>query len=202
MREFIYYSSTAPTSGKSIGSDLMKSGRLDIAIHSVIASFFLSHEFREDVKLHLVFDGPPNPPRHLELKPDIHNEKKIYINKSNISDIIKKMLYKAPKSNAEKNEVFPGYFIDNQSLLSLIKSLQKEGKKIFVLDKKGQDIRKAKTSELKKAVFLLGDHQGLPNLKKEFRRISPEKVSIGPLTYFASQTLAILNNELDRREMQ
>jgi tRNA pseudouridine-54 N-methylase len=69
MREFIYYSRTAPTAGHKIKEDLMKSGRLDIAIHSVIACFFLSHKMRTDVKLHLLFGGPPDPVKHLELKP-------------------------------------------------------------------------------------------------------------------------------------
>lgn len=196
MREFIYYSSSAPTSGNFVGQDLQKSGRLDIAIHSVIATFFLSHELREDVTLHLLFDGSPNPPRHLELKPDIHDEGKVYINKSNIADIIKKMLYKYKEG--EKKEVFPGYWIERKSLLTLIKDMQKEGKTIFVLDKSGERLRDAEIPE--NSVFLLGDHHGLPALKKEFKRIAPRKVSIGKRTYFASQTLAVLNNELDIRE--
>ncbi|MAG26209.1 tRNA (pseudouridine(54)-N(1))-methyltransferase TrmY, partial [Candidatus Pacearchaeota archaeon] len=68
MRSFIYYSKTAPTSG-NFGSDIYKAGRLDIAIHSVIAAFFLSHEFRSGVKLHLIFDGQPDPTKHLTLQP-------------------------------------------------------------------------------------------------------------------------------------
>jgi len=91
MREFIYYSSTAPTSGSYIKEDLQKSGRIDIAIHSVISSFFLSHKMRTDVKLHLCFAGPPTPPRHLELKPEtegLTGRDKIYINKSNVSNAL------------------------------------------------------------------------------------------------------------------
>ena len=45
----------------------------------------------------------------------------------------------------------------------------------------------------------MGDHEGLP--KNELRRLKEvaKKVSIGPKMYFASQTVAIVNNELDRR---
>src|SRR3989338_11576008 len=97
MRSFIYYSRTAPTSGGKIKEDLMKAGRLDIAVHTVIASFFLSHKIRTDTTLHLIFAGPPDPCKHLELKPITEGTTgidKVYINKSNISAIIKKMLYK------------------------------------------------------------------------------------------------------------
>ena len=74
MREFIYYSRTAPTSGNYIKEDLQESGRIDIAIHTVIATFFLSHKIRPDARLHLCFAGPPDPPKHLELKPVVEGE--------------------------------------------------------------------------------------------------------------------------------
>jgi len=199
MREFIYYSKTAPTTG-NFGPDLMKAGRLDIAIHSVIAAFFLSHTFREDVKLHLVFDGQPDPPKHLELKPQTEGrtgENKIYLSKKDVGKVIKIMLYKYKKD--KKWEVFPGYWVEKKSLMALIKELHNGGKTIYILDSKGEDIRSAEIDR-DNSVFLLGDHQGLP--KKELKHLKSicNPLSIGKRTYFASQTLAILNNELDRRE--
>ena len=121
MREFIYYSRTAPTAGHQIKEDLMKSGRLDIAIHSVIASFFLSHKMRSDVKLHLIFAGPPDPVKHLELKPVMEGKTgidKIYLSKKNVQDVIKKMLYKY--KYGIKNEVFPGYWIEKKNFTDLV----------------------------------------------------------------------------------
>ena len=199
MREFIYYSKTAPTAGNLVKDDLMKSGRIDIAIHTIIAAFFLSHSFRNDVKLHLIFDGAPDPPRHLELKPVIEGQvgkDKIYLSKKDISWIIKRMLYKYKEG--EKKEVFPGYWIEKKSLMQLLKELHEEGKEIYLLDENGFDIRNIEIS--KNPVFVIGDHQGLPNLKKELKRINITPVSIGKRTYFASQTVSILNNEIDRRE--
>jgi len=198
MREFIYYSSTAPTTG-NFGTDLMKAGRLDIAIHSVIAAFFLSHEFRKDVKLHLVFDGKPDAPKHLELKPVTEGETgkdKIYLSKKDVGKVIKIMLYKYKQG--QKREVFPGYWIEKKSILSLAEDLYEEGRTLYILDGKGEDIRSCNLAE--NPIFILGDHQGLP--KKELKRLKGicKPVSIGRRTYFASQTLAIVNNELDRRE--
>jgi tRNA (pseudouridine54-N1)-methyltransferase len=195
-REIIYYSKTAPTSGKLVKDDLMKSGRLDIAIHTIIASFFLSHEIRTDVKLHLIFDGHPDPPKHLELKPVTKGKTdldKIYFSKKDVSGIIKRMLYKyKPKT---KNEVYPGFWIEKKSLLSLIKEMK--NRDIYLLDKKGEDIRSVKLKE--NPVFILGDHLGLP--KKEIKQLKKlaRPITIGNRTYFASQTVAIVNNELDRQ---
>lgn len=199
MREFIYYSKTAPTSGKYIGTDLAASGRLDIAVHSVIAAFFLSHRIREDVRMHLIFMGPPDPPKHLEMKPVVEGKTgidKIYFSKKNVAKVLKKMLYKYKRG--EKREVFPGFWVEKKPLLSVIDELISQGKEVFILDRSGEDIRQAALPE--NPVFLVGDHEGLPSKDlKRLRKIA-KKISIGPRTYFASHTIAIVNNELDRRE--
>ncbi|MBS3091559.1 hypothetical protein J4217_03880 [Candidatus Pacearchaeota archaeon] len=199
MREFIYYSRTAPTSGSYIGENLQESGRIDIAIHTVIAAFFLSHKIRTDAKLHLCFAGPPTPPRHLEIKPVTEGETgvdKIYLSKTNISAVLKKMLYKYREG--ERREVFPGFWIQKKNFLEVVNDLHKEGRNIYVLDPNGEDIR---TCEIKEnPIFVLGDHRGLPI--KELKRLKAlcKAVTIGKRTYFASQTIAVVNNELDRRE--
>jgi len=189
MRHFVYFSSHAATSGNF--KDLMKAGRMDIALHVVIASFFLSHDFREDVKLHLVFYGMPDPPKHIEIqiKPGLE------ISKKDVGGLIKKILYK--HKEGEKREVLPGCYVEKKSFLKVIEELREKGKQIFILDKKGEDIRKVEIKD--DCVFILGDHDGLP--KKELKRLKKTitGVSIGPKMYFASQTVAIVNNELDRR---
>jgi len=70
MREFLYFSNKAKTTGNFDSNKLMDAGRMDIAIHVLINAFFLSHKVRENTKLHLIFNGPPRPPAHLELFPN------------------------------------------------------------------------------------------------------------------------------------
>ncbi len=201
MREFIYYSRTAPTAGSYIKEDLQESGRIDIAIHTVIATFFLSQAIRTDARLHLIFTGPPTPPRHIELHP-VHEGKtgidKIYISKKNISSILKKMLYKYREGI--KREVFPGFWIEKKSFLDLVEELAAQNRDLYTLDSRGEDIRETRIKE--NPIFILGDHRGLP--AKELKRLKTrsKQISIGKRTYFASQTIAIVNNELDRREDQ
>ncbi|MBP6857220.1 hypothetical protein KBC25_02240 [Candidatus Pacearchaeota archaeon] len=199
MRQFVYFSSSAATSGSALSKysqydgDLMKAGRMDIAIHSFIQGVFLSHDFRKDCKFHFVFYGMPDPPKHIEIQ--VKDETQI--SKKDVGNMIKKILYKYKEK--EKTEVFPGCFIEKKSFLSVIEELIGQGNEIFILDKKGEDIRKINIP--KNCVFIIGDHEGLP--KKELKRLKNycKPVSIGNKMYFASQTVAVVNNELDYRNI-
>lgn len=188
MREIVYFSNSARTSGNF--SDLMQAGRMDIAIHTIIAAFFLSHDIRKDVKLHMIFNGPPDPPKHLEFV--YHPE--MPLSKKDVAGLLKRMLYKCRKG--EKREVFPGCFIEKKSFVKLLEELEAEGKTLYILDKEGEDIRTAKINE--NAVFILGDQDGMP--KKEMKRFKEiERISLGKSMLFASHTVIILHNEIDRR---
>lgn len=203
MREFVYFSQSARTSGNFDVNNLMNAGRMDIAIHVLISSFFLSHNTREDVRLHLIFYGMPDPPKHIEIMvsrkegmPETGKKvESLDISKKDVAGLIKKILYKYKPG--KKTEVFEGCFVEKKSFLKVIEEMQKEGKEIFLLDKKGEDIREAEISG--DCVFILGDHQGLP--KKELRRLKniTKPVSLGSRMYFASHVVTIVNNELDRR---
>jgi tRNA (pseudouridine54-N1)-methyltransferase len=192
MKHFVYFSSKATTSGKALsGGNLMKAGRIDISVHSIISALFLSHDFRRDVKIHLVFYGMPDPPKHIE----IQLNERTPVSKKDVAKIIQILLYKYKKG--KKTEVFPGCFIEKKSFLDVIKELS-ENNEIFILDKRGEDIRKIKIP--KNCAFVLGDQEGLP--KKEIKRLKKiaTKISVGNKIYFASHTIAIVNNEMDRRE--
>ncbi len=192
MRHFVYFSSKASTSGKALSQgNLMKAGRMDIAIHSLIQGIFLSHNFRKDVKFHFVFYGMPDPPKHIE----IQVKEGTPISKKDIGKIIQKLLYKYKKG--EKNEVFPGCFIEKKNLFDVLEELKNNGE-LFILNKKGEPLREVKIK--KNPVFILGDHDGLP--KKELKKLKKiaKLISIGPKIYFASQVVAVVNNELDLRE--
>jgi len=193
MRHFIYFSANAATSGKALSGDLMKAGRMDIAIHSIIQGLFLSHDFRKNTVFHLIFYGMPDPPKHIEIQ--IKDETQI--SKKNVAKIIQKILYKYKEG--ERKEILPGCFVEKKSFLNVVGDLIKKGSSVFILDKKGKDIRKIKFKD--NPVFIVGDHNGLP--KKELKRLKKiaTSVSIGNKMYFASQTIAVVNNELDYQDI-
>jgi tRNA (pseudouridine54-N1)-methyltransferase len=191
MREFIYYSKSAVTAGNMIKDNLMQAGRMDIVCNVIISVFFTSNEMRNDVKLHLIFDGPPHAPRHLVLE----SNKDMPISKKDVAGLIKRMLYKSPDSEGLV-EVFPGASIEKKNFEQLVKELDSEGKDVLLLDEGGNDIRDVDLS--KNPVFIVGDHDGFPSDKKRFlKRI--DKISVGPKILFASQVMTILHNELDRQ---
>jgi len=189
MRTFVYFSGSAKTSGNFDVNNLMKAGRMDIVMHVIINSFFLSHNLRDNVKLHLIFYGAPDPPKHIEMqvKPETN------LSKKDVANLIKKILYKYKEG--KKIEVVPGCFVEKKSFLNVINEFVKEGRKIFVLDKRGENIRNVEISE--RSVFVIGDHNGFP--KKELKRLKKiaTLLSVGPKTYFASHVVTIINNELD-----
>ena len=191
MKHFVYFSKDAVTSGKALSQNsLMGAGRMDIAIHSLIQGLFLSHDFRTDVKFHFVFYGMPDPPKHIEIQVKDGTP----ISKKDVGKLIQKILYKFREG--KKYEVFPGCFVEKKSFLKVVEELEKKNE-IFILDKKGEDLREIKIPE--NCVFVLGDQEGLP--RKEWKRMmkTATPVSVGPKVYFASQVVAIVNNELDRR---
>ena len=224
MREFVYYSRSAVTAGNMIRDNLMDAGRMDIVCNVVISVFFISNKMRDDVKLHLIFDGPPNAPRHLVLE----SNEEMPISKKNVAGLIKRMLYKA-KDEEGLREICPGCFIERKGFESLVKELDGmrplrcettdvvrteqgscetgsacetavdteccESKNVLLLDGKGVDVREV---DLDKAVFIIGDHEGFPADKKKFLK-SIDKVSVGPKVLFASQVITVLHNEVDRK---
>jgi tRNA (pseudouridine54-N1)-methyltransferase len=145
---------------------------------------------REDIRLHLIFDGGPNNPRHIVME----SNSEMPISKKNVAGLIKRILYKA-RDEEGLREIVPGCFVERKSFEKLLKEMDSEGKDVLVLDGKGKDVRdlKLKGNE----VFVIGDHDGFPSgFKKFLKRV--DGVSVGPRVLFASQVVTILHNEMDR----
>ena len=164
---------------------------MDIVCNVIISVFFVSNAMRDDVRLHLIFDGGPNNPRHLVLE----SNDEMPISKKNVAGLIKRMLYKA-RDEEGLLEVFPGASIEKKSFEKVLRELDKDGKNVLLLDGKGEDVRGV---DLKDAVFVIGDHEGFPKDKKKFLKMI-DRVSVGSRTLFASQVMTILHNEMDRKE--
>lgn len=192
MREFVYYSANAVTAGNLIGSDLKKAGRMDIVCNFIVSCFFTSNAMREDVRLHLIFDGGPNNPRHIVME----SNEEMPISKKNVAGLIKKVLYKA-KDEEGLREIVPGCSVEKKGFVELLKEMDSEGKDVLVFGKGGKDVRELKLTG--DEVFVIGDHDGFPRgFSKFLKRV--DKVSVGPRVLFASQVAILLHNEMDRQE--
>lgn len=191
VREFIYYSKSAPTTG-NFGDDLKKAGRLDVALNAFLQAFFVSNDARKDTVLHLVFDGPPDAPKHLRLEPFLSNE--ITLSKKDLLWVIRKLLYKYKKG--ETVELSKGYTVEQKDLLTLVDELKTSGKQVYVLDEKGDDIREIEMHG--DEVFVIGDHEGFEKGLKKILLRKCYALSVGDPQYLASQVITLIHNELDR----
>ena len=63
MREFILRARKGPTTPDFSLDRLDRHGRLEVVAHCVSNALFYSGQIRPDVTLHIVLDGPADPPK-------------------------------------------------------------------------------------------------------------------------------------------
>lgn len=191
MREFVYYSKSAPTTGR-FGDDLKKAGRLDVALNSFLQVFYVSNDIRKDTTLHLVFDGPPDAPKHLIIDPT--KTDKVTLSKKDLLWAIRKLLNKYKEG--QKVEYKPGYEVEKKDLLTVLDELKASGKVVYILDEEGDDIREIEMHG--DEVFVLGDHEGFDRQQKKLLKRKFFSLSVGETQYLASQAIMLVHNEIDR----
>ncbi len=181
-REFVLLSRLGRTD--SVFNNLHDAGRLDIVHECIVASLFLSHGLRRNVTFHAVLNGPPNPPVHIQI-----NGETLYDVQTDIEiwqSIIRKIL--SGKSH-------PGISKDHKSYEALLRE-KAENQPIYVLEEGGKNIKESTLKE--NAVFVLGDHVGLPKKAETYALRFGEKVSLGKQPYLAASCITIINYLLDQ----
>ena len=166
------------TYGCSLDS-LHDAGRLDIAYECIITSLFLSHGLRRDVTFNAVLNGPPNPPRHLQIDGGA-----LYDVRTNLETwyaIFKKVL---------DGKAHPGITVTKTSFETLLKT-KAQNAHVYVLEEGGKDVADIKFD--KNPLFVLGDHVGLPKKAEAFALRFGEKISLGRTPYLAASCINILN---------
>ena len=181
-REFILFSRLGKTN--SAFSNLHDAGRLDIVYECVVTSLFLSHGIRRDVTFHAILNGPPNPPLHLQI--DGGTVYDVRTDVDTWQQIMRKVI--GGKSH-------PGISVDRTSFEALLK-FKAQSHMVYVLEEDGKNISEMELAE--NAVFVLGDHVGLPKKAEVFALRYGEKISLGKQPYLAASCITIINYLLDR----
>jgi tRNA (pseudouridine54-N1)-methyltransferase len=184
LREFILYSRLGRTDSRFV--DLHDAGRLDIVYECVVAGLFLSHGIRKDVVFHAVLNGPPNPPLCLSVDGsslrDVRTDQQTWVH------ILKKVL--SAKSH-------PGIVTRKLGFEALLKD-RAGGASVYVLEEGGKDVATFDLAD--NAVFVLGDHVGLPKKVESFALRYGLKMSLAKRPYLAASCITVLNYVLDRKE--
>ncbi|MDH4123855.1 MAG: tRNA (pseudouridine(54)-N(1))-methyltransferase TrmY [Thermoplasmata archaeon] len=197
MRRFVVIGHRATTSPDFSLDDLAGStGRLDILLRCINSAFFLSHSLREDVEMHLILQGPPNPPKTIRM---VGSELK-YLNPDERSTgaLIRTAL--SAKANGE-TKASPGIYVSSRSYSDVISILAKQSD-IYYLKEDGHDIRRLPSFE-EDVTFVLGDDRDLTEEEESvLAKYEPMKVSLGIKSLHADHCIIIVHNELDRRSSQ
>ncbi|MEM4733829.1 MAG: tRNA (pseudouridine(54)-N(1))-methyltransferase TrmY [Candidatus Bathyarchaeia archaeon] len=181
MREFILYSRLGRTDSKWV--NLHDAGRLDIVYECIVSAFFLSHGLRRDVRFHAVLNGPPCPPVRIVLDGSTLHD--VRTDQQTWTAILRKALSGKPH---------PGVAVDRLSFEALVKSRAGQ-RRIYVLEEDGRDVGEVLLGE--DAIFVLGDHIGLPRTVEKFVLRYGEKISLGKIPYLAAHCITILNYRMD-----
>ena len=184
MREFVLYSRLGRTDPNFVS--LHDAGRLDIVYECVVASLFLSHAIRKDVVFHGLLSGPPAPPLHLRIEgATLHD---VRTDQQTWERILRKVL---------GGQTHPGIAADKTSFEALLKAKAEASQTaIYVLEEGGKNISEITLSD--DAMFILGDHIGLPKTVENFALRYAEKISLGKQPYLAASCITILNYLMDR----
>jgi tRNA (pseudouridine54-N1)-methyltransferase len=185
MREFVLYSRLGRTD--SSFANLHDAGRLDIVYECVVASLFLSHAIRKNVVFNALLSGPPTPPLRLRIEgATLHD---VRTDQQTWEGILRKVL---------GGQTHPGITADRTSFEALLKIKAKASRTaIYVLEEKGRNISEIELED--NAVFVLGDHIGLPKTVENFALRYAEKISLGKQPYLAASCITILNYLMDSK---
>ncbi len=182
-RQFILFSRLGKTDVQF--QNLHDAGRLDIAYECIVASLFLSHGIRRDVTFHAVLNGPPKPPLHIKI-----DGSKLYDVRTDV-DTWQQILKKAIAGKSH-----PGVSVDKTSFEALLRS-EAQTRPVYVLEEGGKNVADLELAD--DAVFVLGDHVGLPRNVERFALRFGEKISLGKQPYLAASCITIINYLLDSR---
>ncbi|OYT42746.1 MAG: hypothetical protein B6U78_00480 [Candidatus Aenigmarchaeota archaeon ex4484_224] len=193
MREFILLSRRGYTKPFDI-NDLPKAGRIDLVSRFILSSIFISEKLRENVKVYVVLEGPPNPPKLITF--DSNLIKRIYPSEIKIAEKINNALKKYKENQIIESE--PGIFIQKKSFERLIKEFLENHKKLVYLSRKGILFKQFQFEE--NSCFIIGDHVGLDKKRELFlKRLKIPFVSLGRISYLSSQVVSIIHFILDNK---
>ena len=188
MRTFAVLGHLAPTGDGFSLDDLPGSaGRMDILCRCVNAALSLSHGIRRDAEIHLLLLGPPSPPRDVLVRGDA--VRSLSPDERSTAALIRKAL--ALPVGEVFRESSPGVYVRRGGLGGIL-----AGGEFAVLAEEGEDVR---TGSNLPTGFLLSDHLDFTEAEEAVLAGLP-RLSVGPRVLHADHTIAVLQNELDRRD--
>lgn len=179
------------------------SGRLDVLLRSLRSALLVSHGLRREAVVYLVLLGGELAPRVLRV--DGATVKFLRPDERALATLAQKALAEAPlPGDAAPDrfvEVRPGVSVAAGGIAAVFADLGREGPfASVILEEDAPDVREIALDAGHVAVFV-GDHHGFDDATREaLASLDAARASVGPVSVHADDAVAIVSNELDRRE--
>ncbi len=196
MRRFVIVGSKATASPDFLLVDIPStSGRLDVLLRGLRAGLLVSHGLRRDSVVYLVLQGERE--RTTTLRFDGAAARYMRPDDRSLATVIQKAL-RTPCESAEFVPVRAGIAIARGGVEAVLPELS--GAACHLLDEHGADLRDAPLDP-NDIVFFLGDHLGFADdTRAQITTLTATALSVGPRSLHTEDVIAIVHNELDRRE--
>ena len=191
MRQFLVIGHDAPTDAEFSLDDIAGgAGRLDVLCRCVNSAFFLSHDIREDVRVHLVlsdeytvtFDGADLQ----RLNPD---------ERSTAALIRGALEQRAEAIGHQPVETSPGVSLYRMGFEATLSRVSRDAT-VVQLHEEGEPLVEA--SPPTDPLFVLSDHHDFaPSERDSLKAAADRRVRVGPELLHADHTVTVAHNYLD-----
>jgi tRNA (pseudouridine54-N1)-methyltransferase len=199
VRRFVVICPEATASDDFLLDDLPgTSGRLDVGLRCMRAALLFSHGIRRDVVVYVVLGGGPRAPRVVRVSGAA--ARFVRPDERSLALLAKKVLASRVDTAAGGFvDVRPGVALASGGLEQVIADLG--GATAYVLEESAPDIRDVADLESRDVAFFLGDHLGFDDATRaHLGAMGVSAVGVGPVSVHAEDAVAIVSNELDRRD--
>lgn len=197
MNEFVIRARKAPTRASDFLASVGKQGHVEYLAQIFNNTLFVSKGHRRDTILTFVLEDSSDYSRAVTVRGDQLGSLTGTTESDILNLLAKSLQFSEGLAKEATIETPQGLSVQAISFEHLVKD-RLETKQVYLLDKKGTDVRQQAFSE--DAVFLLTDHIPMPrNTFKSLKRQGVENISLGPVMLHASQCVVLIQNELDRQ---
>jgi tRNA (pseudouridine54-N1)-methyltransferase len=191
MRQFVVVGHDAPTTPDFSLDDLAgAAGRLDVLCRCVTSAFFLSHDIREDVQVHLVLGD------EYTVRFDGGTLRRLNPDERSTAALVRNALEEREEAIGHiPADASPGVTISRRDFEATLEEANRDGT-VVQLHEDGQSASEVEVPE--NPVFVLSDHRDFSASEAEhLDEVADERVRLGPKALHADHAITVAHNWLD-----
>jgi tRNA (pseudouridine54-N1)-methyltransferase len=191
MRQFVVVGHEAPTTPEEVSlEDLPGAGRLDVLCRCVNSAFFLSHDIREDVRVHLVLAG------EYVVRFEGSELRRLNPDERSTAALIRGALEAREGAvGAMEANPSPGVYVGTGDLAATVESLPEDATLVALHEDGDPVVDVAPPTE---PAFVLSDHREFTAAEADLLAArADERVSLGPEALHADHAITVAHSYLD-----